>query len=237
MASVASAMGGRHPVDPGKPLIDYLTALMLTPVLLLGTSIGTFRSSCLSCTCCRSTVNATLAFTLRHAGMEIYMAGDVSPVTVWCCRCAAERAVPQLAADVSADGAAAVADGPHRPQGRPPVQGVHRPKTSLSNHSSLRNTRTCGSHRQNYRSCLSCRESNVTAGRERGAQHSNSGNPRWHRDAAAPAAGRGATAAGRAPRVHGWQRGGRQPSWRQHWRRRQPTWFSSGSSETRPQAR
>ena len=40
MASVASAMGGRHPVDPSKPLIDYATALMLTPVLLLGTSIG-----------------------------------------------------------------------------------------------------------------------------------------------------------------------------------------------------
>lgn len=40
MASVASAMGGRHPADPSKPLIDYATALMLTPVLLLGTSIG-----------------------------------------------------------------------------------------------------------------------------------------------------------------------------------------------------
>jgi hypothetical protein len=40
VASVASAMGGRHPVDPSKPLIDYITALMLTPVLLLGTSIG-----------------------------------------------------------------------------------------------------------------------------------------------------------------------------------------------------
>jgi len=40
MASVVLALPGRHPSDPGKPLIDYGTALMLTPVLLLGVSIG-----------------------------------------------------------------------------------------------------------------------------------------------------------------------------------------------------
>ncbi len=44
VASVGLAMGARHPVDPGKPLIDYLTALMLTPVLLLGVSIGEIRT-------------------------------------------------------------------------------------------------------------------------------------------------------------------------------------------------
>lgn len=45
VASVGLAMGARHPVDPGKPLIDYLTALMLTPVLLLGVSIGEIRTA------------------------------------------------------------------------------------------------------------------------------------------------------------------------------------------------
>lgn len=40
LASVVLALPGRHPSDPAKPLIDYGTALMLTPVLLLGVSIG-----------------------------------------------------------------------------------------------------------------------------------------------------------------------------------------------------
>ena len=39
-ASVAIAVFGRHPADPGKPLLDYDVALMLTPVILLGVSIG-----------------------------------------------------------------------------------------------------------------------------------------------------------------------------------------------------
>lgn len=40
LASVPIAAIGRHPADPAKPLLDYDMALMLTPVILFGVSVG-----------------------------------------------------------------------------------------------------------------------------------------------------------------------------------------------------
>lgn len=40
LASVPIAAAGRHPSDPAKPLLDYDMALMLTPVILFGVSVG-----------------------------------------------------------------------------------------------------------------------------------------------------------------------------------------------------
>ena len=40
IAGVAVAFTKRHPLDSSLPLIDFQLALVLTPVLLFGTSIG-----------------------------------------------------------------------------------------------------------------------------------------------------------------------------------------------------